>query len=101
MQMLAVLKIHDSHNAAERHRPVRGGERIHVKYLTISSRPAVKLFPVPGRDAAVRDSNVKLGLPFWNPGAGTEEHRRKSVQQGLIRSRRMGCHRQHLFCWLR
>src|SRR5262249_15060821 len=100
VKVLAVCKIDDPYDAAKRHGPVGGGQRVHIENFTVGRLSAMKLLAVPGSYPAVLYPRVKLSLSFWNPGTGARQHSRKQkgIEQCLIRSRSMVCHFQHLHC---
>jgi hypothetical protein len=73
-------------------------QSLHVEQFTVRRLSAMELFAIPGGDATIFDSDVKFGISLGNPRAAPQQHsgKREGTKHGLIRSRSLVCHRQHL-----
>jgi hypothetical protein len=58
MGMLAILEIDHTNYAAERERPMGGGQRPYVEGRAIGRLLAMKRFAIPGRDSAILSSHI-------------------------------------------
>jgi len=58
MGMLAILEIDHADYAAERERPMGGGQGPHVEGRAIGRLLTMKRFAIPGRDSAILNPHI-------------------------------------------
>src|SRR5262245_37704567 len=80
MRMVAVLEVDHTDDAAERERPMGGGQGLHIERLAVGRLLAMERFAIPGGDAAILDAHIQWRGPFRHPRTGTQEQPQTETQ---------------------
>src|SRR5262245_25284246 len=80
MGMVPVLEIDHPDDAAERERPMGGGQGLHIEGLAVGRLLAMERFAIPGGDAAILNAHIQWRGPFRHPRTGTQEESQTETQ---------------------
>src|SRR5262249_16135099 len=76
----AVLEVDHTDDAAERERPMGGGQGLHIEGLAVGRWLAMKRFAIPRGDAAILNTHIQWRGPFRHPRTGTQEESQTETQ---------------------